>query len=109
MAQRVHVVLEDDIDGGAADETVVFTLDGATYEIDLSTKNADKLRDVLAPYTAVGRRTGGRRKRSAVERPSEATEIRTWAADNGYTVSARGRVSGEIKDAYEKATRGKKK
>lgn len=109
MAQRVQVVLEDDIDGGAADETVVFAIDGVTYEIDLSTKNAGKLRDVLAPYAAVGRRTGGRRKRATGERSTEATEIRAWAADNGYTVSTRGRVSGEIKQAYEKATKGRKK
>jgi hypothetical protein len=109
MAQRVQVVLEDDIDGGAADETVVFALDGATYEIDLSTKNANALRDLLAPYTGVGRRTGGRRKRSGAERSSDATEIRAWAADNGFAVSARGRVSGEIKDAYEKAMKAKKK
>lgn len=109
MAQRVQVVLEDDIDGGAADETVVFALDGLTYEIDLSNKNAGKLRDVLAQYAAVGRRTGGRRKRATPGRSSEATEIRAWAADNGYTVSSRGRVSGEIKEAYEKATKAKKK
>lgn len=109
MAQRVQVVLEDDIDGGAAEETVVFALDGASYEIDLSTKNANKLRDVLAPYTGVGRRTGGRRKRVGGERPTEATQIRAWAVENGYTVSARGRVSTEIKEAYEQATKTRKK
>ena len=54
MAQRVHIVLEDDVDGSKADETVTFGLDGASYEIDLSAKNAEKLRDVLAVYVGSG-------------------------------------------------------
>ena len=57
MAQKVQVVLEDDLDGGTADETVVFGLDGTSYEIDLTKKNAAKLRDALAPWVAAGRRT----------------------------------------------------
>ncbi|MFV2121950.1 histone-like nucleoid-structuring protein Lsr2, partial [Streptomyces sp. Act-28] len=60
MAQKVQVLLVDDLDGGEADETVTFALDGKTYEIDLTTANADKLRSLLEPYTKSGRRTGGR-------------------------------------------------
>ena len=60
MAQKVQVLLVDDLDGGEADETVTFALDGKTYEIDLTTANADKLRGLLDPYTKGGRRTGGR-------------------------------------------------
>jgi hypothetical protein len=44
MAQRVTVELEDDLDGGPADETLRFGLDGTDYEIDLSKKNASKFR-----------------------------------------------------------------
>ena len=63
MAQRVQIILEDDYDGGSADETVSFALDGAEYEIDLSSKNATGLRDALAPWVAHARKIGGRRKR----------------------------------------------
>ena len=64
MAQRVQIILEDDYDGGTADETVSFALDGAEYEIDLSSKNATGLRDALAPWVSHARKIGGRRKRA---------------------------------------------
>ena len=60
MATKTTIVLEDDYDGGKADETVRFGLDGAMYEIDLSDKNADKLRKALSPFLEAARRTGGR-------------------------------------------------
>jgi nucleoid-associated protein Lsr2 len=50
MAQKITVALEDDLDGGAADETVRFGIGGAVYEIDLSAKNAAELRQTLAPF-----------------------------------------------------------
>lgn len=112
MAQRVQVILEDDLDGSEADETVVFGLDGAEYEVDLSTANAQSLRDAVAPWVAVARRTGGRRKRTQSATPARPVEnngstntgdVRAWAQENGYEVSSRGRVSAEIRDAYEKA------
>ncbi|NED92620.1 Lsr2 family protein, partial [Streptomyces sp. SID11233] len=59
-AQKVQVLLVDDLDGGEADETVTFALDGKSYEIDLTTANADKLRGLLEDYIKSGRRTGGR-------------------------------------------------
>jgi len=62
MAQRVNVVLVDDIDGSEAVETVSFGLDGVQYEIDLSTGNADKLRAVLSLYVGHARRAGGRKR-----------------------------------------------
>src|SRR4026207_1708929 len=61
MAQRVQIVLEDDLDGGVAAETVTFGLDGVSYEIDLSDKNAGKLRDEFASWIGHARRSGGRR------------------------------------------------
>ncbi|OAB87571.1 hypothetical protein AWH69_05785 [Janibacter melonis] len=110
MAQRVQVILEDDIDGGPADETVTFGLDGATYEIDLNERNAAALRDAMAAYVGAGRRSGGRRSTrrkssdSGSSSSSGTSEIREWARANGYEVSERGRISAEVKEAYEKAT-----
>jgi hypothetical protein len=104
MAQRVQVILEDDYDGGTAEETVSFALDGAEYEIDLSSENAAGLRDALAPWLAHARKTGGRRKRGAKPAGDSSTsEIRAWALANGHDVSSRGRVSSEVREAYERA------
>ncbi|KNB52056.1 histone-like nucleoid-structuring protein Lsr2 [Streptomyces caatingaensis] len=108
MAQKVQVLLVDDLDGGEADETVTFALDGKTYEIDLNTANADKLRAALEPYAKNGRRTGGRstgraRGRAASAGSPDTAKIRAWAKENGYNVNDRGRVPAEIREAYEKA------
>ncbi len=107
MAQRVHVVLVDDIDGGDAAETVSFALDGVDYEVDLSEAHAAELRDALAVYIGHGRRVGGRKRggqrgASAGKGPS-AAEIRDWARENGWDVPARGRVSAEVREAYAAA------
>ena len=108
MAQRVQVILEDDYDGGEADETVSFGLDGAEYEIDLSSGNATELRNALAPWLAHARKVGGR-KRSRAARPAVAesagstSDIRAWALENGMEVSSRGRISSEVRQAYEQA------
>jgi hypothetical protein len=108
MAQRVNIVLEDDIDGSDADETVTFALDGVSYEIDLSGKNAAKLRDALAPYVGHARRSGGRRStgRASAGRGStkrDLADVRAWARSNGHQVSDRGRISAEVQAAYDKA------
>ena len=73
MAQKVHIVLEDDLDGSPATETVSFGLDGKTYEIDLNDKNAGKLRDALAQYVGAGRSAGG--VAAAAARRSSATNL----------------------------------
>lgn len=98
MAQKVNIVLVDDIDGSEATETVSFALDGREYEIDLSAKNAQKLRDAVAPYVGHARRGGGRR-RNRTGGPSPA-DIRSWARDNGFEVPDRGRVSTVVREAY---------
>ncbi|HEY3001149.1 MAG TPA: Lsr2 family protein [Kribbellaceae bacterium] len=108
MAQRVQVVLEDDLDGGKADETVTFGLDGTSYEIDLSKKNAAKLRDSLAQYVGAGRKVSGRRTaggrgRGRGRSGSDSADIRAWAKEQGYEVSERGRISAEIRAAYNDA------
>lgn len=111
MAQKVQVLLVDDLDGGEADETVTFALDGKTYEIDLTTSNADKLRGLLEPYLKGGRRTGGRsagrgKARAAASGGGQDTaQIRAWAKENGHDVNDRGRVPANIRQAYEDAHR----
>lgn len=105
MVQRVQIILEDDLDGGTAAETVKFGLDGASYEIDLSTKNAAALRKALAPYTASARKVSGRSRRgSAGKGTADAATIRAWANDHGYEVSNRGRIPAEVREAYQAAT-----
>lgn len=109
MAQRVNVVLVDDIDGKDAEETVSFALDGVDYEIDLSDKHAGELRNALSLYIGHARRTGGRRKSG--RRPSaptadngtSAADIRAWARENGWDVPERGRVSADVRQAYAAA------
>jgi Lsr2 len=111
MAQRVNVVLVDDIDGNDASETVSFALDGVDYEIDLSDQHASDLREALALYIGHGRRTGGRRRSGRKSSASSATagegasaaDIRAWARENGYEVPERGRVSAEVREAYAAA------
>jgi len=87
VAQKVQVLLVDDIDGGEADETVTFALDGKTYEIDLTTANADKLRGLLEPYVKGGRRTGGR---AAGGRPARAPGSRGRLARSGRAAAGGG-------------------
>lgn len=108
MAQKVHITLVDDLDGGEADESVEFAIDGSTYEIDLSAKNAAKLRDSLALYVAearkvAGGRRGAARRTSAKDSGDSPAQIRAWARDNGFDVPARGRVSSEVREAYAAA------
>jgi hypothetical protein len=100
MAQQVNIVLVDDIDGSAAEETVSFALDGKEYEIDLSTKNAQKLRDALAPYLGHARKAAGRRRGGRSGNGPSPADIRAWARDNGFDVPDRGRVSSEVREAY---------
>ena len=113
MAQRVNVVLVDDLDGSDAVETVSFALDGVDYEIDLSDQHAAELRDAVSLYVGHARRTGGRRRggrragsaggSSASEGGASAADIRAWARENGWDVPERGRVSAEVREAYAAA------
>jgi hypothetical protein len=113
MAKKVTVTLVDDFDGeGAADETVEFALDGVNYEIDLTAKNAAKLRNDLKQWIEAGRRIGGRRRgrttgsgrgRASIDREQSAA-IRDWARRNGHSVSTRGRIPAEVIDAFHEAT-----
>ncbi len=111
MAQKVQVLLLDDIDGNAAEETVSFALDGVTYEIDLNEDNARALRDSLSHWIGHARRAGAksaaarptsRRSASRGDGPSPS-ELREWARANGYDVSERGRISEKVREAYAAA------
>ena len=107
MAQKVHIVLEDDLDGGDATQTVSFGLDGTSYEIDLNDKNAAALRDALATLRRPRpRRSGGRAAARAKRRPQMGTapsEIRDWARSNGHKVPERGRIPADVREAFEAA------
>lgn len=97
MAQRVEVVLVDDLDGGEAKETVAFSLDARFYEIDLGEENAGELRETLKKYIRQSRAT-------APPTPqTEARQIRKWAVDNGYPVSVKGRLHRDVVEAYREA------
>jgi hypothetical protein len=108
MAQITEVRLLDDLDGGEAAESVAFSLDGKSYEIDLSEKHAAALRDAFAPFVSSARRAGGTavasrpRMSTRAGRPrAETAAIREWASANGLEVSARGRISSTVLEAYE--------
>lgn len=112
MAQEVVVSLTDDLDGSAAEETIVFSLDGAGYEIDLNAKNAAALHKALEKYVRGARRSstppGTRRSRSASRRSTRSAEVdpkavRAWAQEQGLEVSNRGRIPAEILDRYRAA------
>jgi hypothetical protein len=114
VARETIVKLIDDLDGTTAAETVKFALDGVSYEIDLSAKNAEKLRGVLAPYVDKGSRVdrrrvatlGGRgitgRARSGGAERDQNKAIRAWALRKGYDVAPRGRIRQELVDQYHK-------
>jgi hypothetical protein len=115
MAKRVITSLIDDIDGKPATQTIEFGIDGVSYSIDLSDKNADKLRSALHPYidagTRVGRvavggrRTAGRTGLPARTSRDQTAAIREWAAKAGHQISNRGRIPARIVAAYEEAHR----
>jgi hypothetical protein len=113
MAKQVITTLIDDLDGGKADETIRFGLEGAEYQIDLSGKNGLKLRKALEPYvnaaTKIGRggisRTASRTGRPASSRDENAA-IRAWATANGHEVSDRGRIPASVISAYQASRRG---
>lgn len=114
MAQRTILELVDDLDGGKADETVIFALDGVEFEIDLSSENAARLRDTFAEYVGHARRTGGRKQRGAGPAKAiaaatsgngkpDAQAVRDWARSQGENVAERGRVPQAIMVRFQEA------
>jgi hypothetical protein len=108
MARRMQVLFVDDLDGNelpdGQGQTVTFSLDGVSYEIDLSKDNADQLREDFKRYTQAGRRLG---RQSADRRPAARRQdnaaVRAWAKDNGHEVSERGRIPAAVIAAYTAA------
>ena len=110
MAQHTTVTLVDDLDGSEAEEQVQFAVDGRSYEIDLSTKNAEKLRESLAPYVSAARRVSGRSiSTSTASNGSSASgrainrAVREWAVEQGMKISERGRIPSSVLEAYHAA------
>lgn len=104
--------LVDDLDGTVLEDgngsTVRFSLEGRTYEIDLSDANVDKLRSALAPFISAGRSVAGSGRTSGGSRRSRSNSgdlaaIRSWAQSNGYSVGDRGRISAEVREAYDRS------
>jgi hypothetical protein len=109
MAKKTEVIVTvtDDLDGSKAERTVLFGWDGKSYEIDLSKRNAAALEKLLAPYIEAGRRVrangSSRRSSGSSAAKSDTADVRAWAAENGFTVSARGRIPANVIDAYRAA------
>jgi hypothetical protein len=116
MARKTQVVLIDDIDGGKADETVKFALDGQAYEIDLSDAHAKELRDALEKFQEAGTRLGRyslgaargpvRQAPTPRRQPGDRDQnkaIREWAEHSGKTVAPRGRIPQAVIDEYNAA------
>ncbi len=107
MAQKVNIVLVDDLDGTEATETVTFGLDGSSYEIDLNDANAAALREALSGYVGHARKVTGTsrraRKTSGASSSSNSKDVREWAKSQGMEVSERGRISADVQQAYNAA------
>jgi hypothetical protein len=114
MAQETTVRLVDDLDGSDGSGTFDFSLDGRQYQVDLSDKNAAKLRDALAPFIGVARKTGGRGRRTQRQTAMTDTPVRSnredtaaireWARANGHKVNDRGRIAKSVMEAYKAAS-----
>jgi hypothetical protein len=110
VAQKIQVLLIDDLDGGEAEGTVRFGLDGVEYEIDLSAEHAGALRRALAPFIGAARRSpaagrrGVRGGRRAGAGGLDTTEVREWARAQGIEVKDRGRIPAEVVARFKEAT-----
>jgi hypothetical protein len=107
MAQRTILIVEDDIDGSPAAETVSFILQGIEYQLDLSDKNLAKFNKALDPYLSAARRVGGRKRTGAAKPRGDSLidnrAVRAWAESHGIEVSSRGRISAVVIEQYRAA------
>jgi hypothetical protein len=110
MAQKIQTLFIDDIDGGEAEGTVRFGLDGAEYEIDLSAAHAKALRKTLQKYIEPGRKVAPARRlgrgnsHRATNGAPNPTQVREWAKSQGIEVKDRGRVSSDLVVKFQAAT-----
>jgi hypothetical protein len=104
MATKVLTTLQDDIDGSDATQTIRFALDGIEYEIDVSDRNANRLRNSLSDFIAHGRKVGGRQGRKPVSAGHVDTKaVRKWAEANSIEVNSRGRIPADVVERYKAA------
>jgi hypothetical protein len=107
MAQKIQTLFIDDIDGGEAQGTVRFALDGSEYEIDLSAEHDEELRSALGKYVAHARKVGGSARRPAARGTRKSSvdtvAVRAWARGNGFDIKDRGRVPAELVAKYQAA------
>jgi hypothetical protein len=104
MATKIETVLEDDLSGGPAEETVAFGLDGQAWVIDLNAVNANALRESLVEFIAAARKpTHGVKAQSQRTDKAVVQAMRTWAAENGFQLAGRGRIPAAVVEAYQKA------
>ena len=113
--KKIVTQLVDDLDGtvieAGAGRTVSLSLDGRGWELDLSDANIEKLKAALDPFLSAARSTGSRGSASRPAAPrrartasaKELAAVRTGASENGYAVGNRGRISAEVRDAYDSA------
>ncbi len=106
MARKVVVELADDLDGSAATQTVRFGYQGIDYELDLNDANADEMKHWMENYISHARRTGGKRQAAKPTSEFNAGYVRVWALENGFEVSARGRIPANVLEAYKAAGQG---
>jgi hypothetical protein len=106
VASKTTIILEDDLEGGPADETLRFGFGNAEYEIDLNARNADWFRSMMAPFVEHARKPGrGQRARPARPGPvrQHSAEIRAWAREHGITINERGRIPASVIEQYQAA------
>lgn len=111
MATKVTSTIIDDLDGESdADETVKFSLDGVSFEIDLSAEHAEQLRNHLRPYRDHARRLGGRRATGRLSSEKgdrlDMKAVRAWGTQQGYAMSDRGRIPLGVLEKYKEAVVG---
>jgi hypothetical protein len=108
VAQKIQTLFIDDIDGGEAEGTVRFALDGTDYEIDLNAKHTEDLRNALANYVAHARKAGGAARRGAARGSRRASTVdtvavRAWAREQGIGIKDRGRVPADVVAKYQES------
>lgn len=108
MAQKIQTLFIDDLDGGEAEGTVRFALDGTEYEIDLSAAHSDELHNALAQYIGHARKISAAPKRAPRGRRGadvvDTAKVREWAKNQGIDIKERGRVPGNVVEQYRLAT-----
>lgn len=105
MATKTVTVLVDDIDGTAAERTVEITLDGESYQLDLSTAHHHELVRDLARWMAVARRVSGDGQPTPFfsETRADPRAVREWARSRGIDVPAGKRVPKDVVEQFRAA------